>query len=385
MIFDESWAPRLLEASRGLTQVAYVAGVMPAHQQVLSWVTCMFGRFSEQEIPRVRAWVDGGQRYTITDELVRLAPQRELPLPRRLSLAAGADSYCVTFNGLNAWSSSFEEEMQRGMLQPLFRERRGAPIAGCDFYSFLGNYGFTPFGVHDDADESLLWHLGPGTKSAFVWPRAEYQQLTGGVLATPEYQSLLQHARRFDLSPGDLLFIPMGDFHLFETRDFSATLGLTLFPEDPVLECTEGLRLLAPNASTLQAIGGQSVTLHEIGALRRLALESNGHLISSPSLGALGIATLAPEMITTGVISGMRYTPLRPVELAGREGLLVRRRVLWGRPNGIFKKLSQIINSAERRPFEEVATQLVGVVEPAVLVELIRRLHQMGGLLVESC
>lgn len=382
--FDEGWAARLVAESNRLTTATYISQALPAHSQILSWVSDMFVHFSEQELPRVRAWVDGGQRYTITDALVKLARRPELALAERLALASGADSYCITFNGLTAWCPIFALEMQREMLSPLFRELSGAPRAGTDFYSFFGNYGYTPFGVHDDTDQSLLWHLGPATKIAYVWPRLDYQRLTGGTLSTLDYQSLLPHARRYELFPGDLLFIPQGDFHLLETRDFSATLGLTLFPDDPALECSEGLRLLAPDAGTLESISRDSLTLESLCSLRRLALESNGHVITSPCLRTLNIFPVSDAMLQSSTISVMPCWPLRAIEIAGREGLLVRRRVLWSRLNGFFKDLCETLNNTEYTAFSVLAAQFAGSVKPAVLLELIRRIYQMGGIFLES-
>lgn len=408
-ICAEGWAPRLLAATQRLTTPAHLPAAMPAHAQVLRRIEAMFRRFSAEELPRVRSWVNGGQRYTITDDLVRLAGQ-PMPLPQRLAAASGAEQYCVTFNGLSAWCPEFAEEMQREMLAPLFAELGGAPRAGCDFYTFIGNYGYTPFGVHDDVDHSLLWHLGPGKKTAYVWPRAEYQALTGGTLATTEYQHLLPHARRYELSPGDLLCIPLGDFHVLETRELSATLGLTLFPDDPMLECAEGLRMVAPDAATLGLVGEQPLTLDELRRLRQLALESNGASISAPSLRVLAHSAPAPETLedlAASTISCRPGYPLRAIRVAGREGLLVRRRVIWARPTGIFPRLVEALAGAERLPFARLAAQFTGTIagpmsgvsgsaaegatseaarpmlRPDALLELLRKLHQMGGIVLE--
>lgn len=382
--FKEGWVTQLVSESNHLKTDTYISQVLPGHSQILSWVSDMFVRFSEQDLPRVRAWVDGGQRYTITDALIKLAHRSELTLAERLALASGADSYCITFNGLTAWCNMFALEMQMEMLSPLFRELSGAPRAGSDFYSFFGNYGYTPFGVHDDIDQSLLWHLGPATKIAYVWPRKHYQQLTGGTLSTLDYQPLLPYAHRYELFPGDLLFIPQGDFHLLETRDFSVTLGLTLFPDDPVLECSEGLRLLAPDAATLGFIGCNSLTLESLCLLRRLALESNGYVTASPCLSALNIFPVSDAILQSSNISIMPCWPLRTIEIAGREGLLIRRRVLWANLNGFFKNLCEILNNSQHTPFSVLAAKFADFVKPAALLELIRRIYQMGGIIVES-
>ena len=382
--FDERWASQLVTKSNQLKTVTYISQALIEAPQILSWVSNMFIRFSEKDLPRVRSWVDGGQHYTITDKLIELAGQPDLELSKRLALASGAESYCLTFNGLTAWCPIFALKMQREVLSPLFRELSSTPRSGSDFYSFIGNYGYTPFGVHDDTDHSLLWHLGPATKTAYVWPREKYLSLTGNTLSTLNYQSLLSHANRYELSPGDLLFIPCGDYHLLETRDFSVTLGLTLFPDDPALECSEGLRLLAPDAVTLESISRHSLTLENLCSLRRLALESNGHIITSPCLNALNISPVSNAMIQSSVISTLPFWPLRFIKIADCEGLMIRRRVLWSRPNGFFEDMCQMLNNAKRTPFSVIAAQLAVSVKTETLLELIRRIYQMGGLVIES-
>ena len=384
MLLEGSWASRLSEASHRLTSVSYVSAVMPGHRQVLAWISRMFTRFSDQRLPRVRAWVDGGQRYTITDEVIRLAAQPDLELPERLALAAGAERYCVTFNGLSAWCPEFAHQLQQQMLEPLFAALDGEPAAGCDFYAFFGRYGYTPFGVHDDNDHSLLWHLGPNPKVAYVWPRAHYQALTGGTLATLKYEALLPRAQRFELQPGDLLFIPKGDFHVLDTPEFSVTMGLTLFPGDVVLECAEGLRMLAPDAATVDKIGQQALTLAQLGQLRRRALRSNGYVTASPQLSLLQVASLDEAALQTAQLSAWPGWPLQTIAMAGREGLLVRGRALWSNSQGLFPALAESLNRPEGLSFSALAAQLTGRVKPEALTEVLRQINRLGGLHVEG-
>lgn len=384
MDIEPSWARRLVSASQQLTVATHLPGVMPGHAQVRESIADMFTRFSPEELPRVRAWVDGGQRYTITDALVGLADRAGLALPQRLAEASASPHYCVTFNGLSAWCEHFAQHMQARMLDPLFAELGGAPACGTDFYAFFGNYGYTPFGVHDDTDQSLLWHVGPAPKTAYIWPRATYVELTGGTLATVDYQQLLPHAQRYELQPGDLLFIPMGDFHILETREFSCTMGLTLFPDDMMLECTEALRLLAPDEKALQSVAQMPVTLEALAGLRRTAVQSNGSVITPPQLSTVRSAPPDTATLRRSTLRTRPSWPLRTAEIAGRQALFVRRRVIWGRPNALFGQLCDALVGGERVPYEQLEQQLAGKVQAEAVAELVRKVAALGGVLIEQ-
>jgi hypothetical protein len=252
----------------------------------------------------------------------------------------------------------------------------------------MGNYGYTPFGVHDDTDQSLLWHLGPAPKTAYVWPRERYIELTGGTLAMVDYEALLPHANRYELQPGDLLFIPMGDFHILDTRAFSCTLGLTLFPDDMMLDCTEGLRLLAPDERTLQAVGAAPVTLEQLAGLRRTAVRGNGYMITPPQLSA--IPALPEFAADTAALrrTALRAEPSWPLltaEVAERQALFVRRRVIWGRPNPAFGVLCDALAGGASVPFETLERKLAGKVQAAALAELVRKVAAFGGVTIEHC
>ncbi|MBS9434101.1 hypothetical protein EAE92_16425 [Photorhabdus hainanensis] len=383
MDIDQNWALQLLETSEGLKSPAHLKAIMPGYAQVLEVVSQMFTRFSQIEQPRVRSWVGGGQRYTITDALISLASQTDLTLNQRLAKANESDEFCVTFNGLSAWSPFFAEQMQKNMLTPLFEAIGSAPNCGVDFYAFFGNYGYTPFGVHDDIDQSLLWHLGPASKIAFVWPRDKYIELSGGMLSTTDYEALLPHALRYELQPGDLLFIPMGDFHILETRQFSATLGLTLFPDNVQLESAEGLRLFAPDAKSFAAVAEQPISLRELAQLRRLAVRSNGFIITPPELSTVMAAPVDEAELRRGTLRIHPCCPLLCMSLGNRQALLVRRRVIWGRPNELFATLCELLNSGERVPYEVLERSVTGKVNSAAVAELVRTIVRLGGLLIE--
>jgi hypothetical protein len=199
-----------------------------------------------------------------------------------------------------------------------------------------------------------------------------------------DYEPLLPYAQRYELQPGDLLFIPMGDFHILETREFSCTMGLTLFPDDMLLECSEALRLLAPDERALQAVAQAPITLEQWAGLRRMAVQSNGHVITPPQLSAAQDAASDTASLRRSTLRIRPSWPLRTTEIAGRQALFVRGRVIWGRPNPLFGHLCEALAGGERLPFEILEQQLSGEAQAEAVAELVRKVAAFGGVLIEQ-
>jgi len=106
MNIDSSWIHQLMHASKQLSIPVHLSGVLHGSDPLRNIIANMFTRFTTDTLPRVRAWVNGGQRYTITDKLIELAEKNTLPLSQRLVEATGSEHYCVTFNGLSAWDAT---------------------------------------------------------------------------------------------------------------------------------------------------------------------------------------------------------------------------------------------------------------------------------------
>ncbi|WP_157975309.1 hypothetical protein [Photorhabdus sp. CRCIA-P01] len=210
-----------------------------------------------------------------------------------------------------------------------------------------------------------------------------YIELSGGTLSTTDYEALLPHALRYELQPGDLLFIPMGDFHILETQQFSATLGLTLFPDNVQLESAEGLRLFAPDDKSFAAVAEQPICLQELVQLRRLAVRSNGFIITPPELSTVVVTPVDEAELRLSTLRIHPCCPLLCMNLGSRQVLLVRRRVIWGRPNELFATLCELLNSGERVPYEVLERSVTGKVNPVAVAELVRTIVRLGGLLIE--
>ena len=60
------------------------------------------------------------------------------------------------------------------MMSSLF-EIAGLPPLGNEITVFIGNYGWTPLGIHKDhtGENVLHFHLGPGRKQMYIWEISE--------------------------------------------------------------------------------------------------------------------------------------------------------------------------------------------------------------------
>lgn len=114
-------------------------------------------------------------------------------------------------------------------IQPLLK-KIGTPLLGLNFTIFIGNYGWTPLGIHSDAlGESVLHHhLGPGPKTMYTWDKNQYEELAGeNKYNNKDIKKFLPYAIEHPFEEGDLYYMPPGEFHIGKSDELS--IGLTLW------------------------------------------------------------------------------------------------------------------------------------------------------------
>ncbi len=114
-------------------------------------------------------------------------------------------------------------------ISPLLK-KVGTPLLGINFTFFIGNYGWTPIGIHqDDPGESVIhFHLGPGKKTMYTWNEKEYKKLAGkNRLINKDVEKFLPYANVHPFKEGDLFYMPPNVYHIGKSDDLS--VGLTLW------------------------------------------------------------------------------------------------------------------------------------------------------------
>lgn len=117
-------------------------------------------------------------------------------------------------------------------IQPLL-DIAGIPPWGLELTTFIGNYGWTPLGIHkDERGENVLhYHLGPGKKQMYVWDEKTYLEKGSGISNNKNIEPLLKYAKKFLFGPGDLYYMPWNVHHVGYTDEFS--IGVTLWFNNP--------------------------------------------------------------------------------------------------------------------------------------------------------
>lgn len=104
----------------------------------------------------------------------------------------------------------------------------GYPFAGLSLLFFMGDYGYTPFGVHRGSagEDGVLFHLGPATKTFYIWETEEYNRLTNHATSYKNVEEILHAATAYVLEPGDAISFPDDMYHVANTEAFSVSLVL---------------------------------------------------------------------------------------------------------------------------------------------------------------
>ncbi|WP_010521702.1 cupin domain-containing protein [Aquimarina agarivorans] len=125
----------------------------------------------------------------------------------------------------------------RKAIKPLLAIK-GVPATGVEITIFIGNYGWTPLGIHQDhpGENVLHFHLGPGKKSMYTWDEDKYDSLTNDQTKynNKNIEPILEHANQFEFSEGDLFYMPWKNYHVGFSDELS--VGVTLWFNNPTKE-----------------------------------------------------------------------------------------------------------------------------------------------------
>jgi len=129
------------------------------------------------------------------------------------------DKYLVAFKEITKLNDGLENILQEYLIRP-FIQKFGIPLGGFEAYMFIGNYGFTPFGIHQDNEESLLLNLGPYSKDVWIWnnkvdPKIKFDP---SFLKSAEIQ--------FSMKSGTFCHIPSHIYHILSSDEFSIMIGI---------------------------------------------------------------------------------------------------------------------------------------------------------------
>lgn len=134
------------------------------------------------------------------------------------------NKFGIILNSSEKFSMKIADQLS-ALMQPLL-DTLGIPSSGMHSTVFIGNYGFTPLGIHQDhyGANVIHFHLGPGEKIMYTWDASLFEGLDP---ADKTLEAVLPKAKEFPFGTGDLYFMPWDQYHIGRTDEIST--GLTVW------------------------------------------------------------------------------------------------------------------------------------------------------------
>lgn len=174
----------------------------------------------------LKTYINKELRNDLIDKMVSNPPKLDESLKNWSSQIFGKEKFGIILIGLEQYSNAFAEKAAK-VVRPLL-EIAGLPLDGLSFLFFMGNYGFTPFGVHKDAtgEDGVLFHLGPANKQFYTWDDPKYNSIEHHSKVFHNVEEMQKEGEKYELEPGDAMFIPHYVYHVANTPEFSLSFVL---------------------------------------------------------------------------------------------------------------------------------------------------------------
>ena len=172
----------------------------------------------------IKVYVNRKLDNEAVQKMAERKPREEETIEEWCNEIFGEDKFGVIFNSLERYDNEFAEKMC-SIVSPLLK-KAGLPLGGLSFLFFMGNYGFTPFGIHKEAkgEEGFLFHLGPADKKFYTWDIEEYNKIEHNAKVFHEVDEMLPASKCYDLKPKSVMFIPHHLYHIGNTEEFSLSV-----------------------------------------------------------------------------------------------------------------------------------------------------------------
>ncbi|WPN47860.1 hypothetical protein [Pseudomonas sp. P8_241] len=142
------------------------------------------------------------------------------------------DSSAIILNRAERWSVQIADFAAQTVSE--ITNHRPTPDLNVETVLFIGNYGFSPFGIHKDYDSIKSIHIPllDTKKSMYLWSEDDYEKLTGCRRNCYDPPSLIHTGIRYEYALGDLFFLPPNCYHVGYSPNFSVSLAIVLSSSD---------------------------------------------------------------------------------------------------------------------------------------------------------
>jgi len=241
---DAQWWRNFIDRCDHFSKSVVIPGVLPDEEceRLAASVTDVVRSFSRRKDGQqsFRVWIDNEQKSEeyVTRYIYANPPLGDEDLVAWAQRVFGDRRFGIIINGSESYSEPFCRTIAR-YVAPLMEEI-GVALNGVGSHVFIGNYGFTPIGIHQDSPgaDVIHFHIGPGGKDMYNWEPADYVALTGTPTnyksikspAKPSLETMLPYASKYTFGKGDLYFMPWSKYHIGYSDEIS--IGVTVWLEN---------------------------------------------------------------------------------------------------------------------------------------------------------
>lgn len=177
---------------------------------------------------RFRIWIDKNQRNDLFSKMIIESIHDNDSLEQWSEKIFGKEKFCIFFNNAEQFNDQLATKIAKSLL-PIF-QKKGITLGGISMVLLIGNYGFTPSGLHQDPDENCVFHfhLGPGTKNLYTLSPDKFKNVTCSDKTCFELEKILEHARCFELKRNSFFSLPPLHYHIGRTEQFSIGIAIVI-------------------------------------------------------------------------------------------------------------------------------------------------------------
>ncbi len=191
----------------------------------------------------IRVFLNGGLSYSQGQAMFKNLPGKEEGISDYFDRLFNKQKYGVFLASIGRYNENITRKVTK-MMKPLC-EAYGYRNFRYGITLIMGNYGFTPFGIHHDADVGRTLHIlsGKGKKELKCWNREEMIQRTNLTDRT-RYVNIQQHfpyATTHVVGENDLFMLPVQHYHVGYVEDFTMDIVITFRRINAKVQLFEGM------------------------------------------------------------------------------------------------------------------------------------------------
>lgn len=171
-----------------------------------------------------RIYVDNGMRHDYETKVYHNPPFEVETVFDWSKRIFGENEFGIVINNVEQLNDSLTQRFAVA-LQPII-EKIGIPLGGIDTVFFVGNYGYTPFGIHIDDNLANIshFHIGPSEKDMILWDIPTFVEKTGTEESNFDYEMMKEFGTSYNIKSNSIFFMPANYYHVGENKGFSIAL-----------------------------------------------------------------------------------------------------------------------------------------------------------------